>query len=120
MKNVSYLKDRRKELRNNHTPAEEFLWQYLKSSRLKGRKFRRQESIDNYIVDFYCPAEKLIVELDGDVHSDPAQAKYDRERDQLLRDLGNKVLRFENDRVFGDVRGVLAVIEGSFDQPQPE
>jgi len=53
--NRKYLKDRRKELRNNSTQAEKFLWHYIKDSKLEGRKIRRQHSIGNYIVDFYCP-----------------------------------------------------------------
>ncbi|MFI5384261.1 MAG: endonuclease domain-containing protein [Methanosarcina thermophila] len=68
IKNISYLKARRKELRENLTPAEAALWNVLKSSQFKNRKFRRQHSIGKYIVDFYCPAEKLIIELDGAVH----------------------------------------------------
>ena len=58
----------RKELRNNATPAEAFLWKHLQRSQLEGRKFRRQHSIHNFIVDFYCASEGLIVELDGQVN----------------------------------------------------
>ncbi len=114
--NVNYLKDRRKSLRNNLTPAEAKLWSALKNSSFKDRKFRRQHSIENYIVDFYCPAEKIIVELDGQVHMDPMQAQYDTERDKRLSELGNKVLRFENKFVFNDLDGVLRVIEEHFKQ----
>ena len=91
IKNVTYLKDRRKDLRNNLTPAEATLWKYLKGSTLKDRKFRRQHSIGNYIVDFYCPEEKLIIELDGEVHNDPMQAVYDAERSEWLISMGNNL-----------------------------
>src|SRR5579872_4184975 len=90
--NVTYLKDRRKALRNNLTPAEATLWKMLKGSALN-RKFRRQHSIENYIVDFYCPEEKLIIELDGQVHNDPIQSFYDMERRERLEELGNRMLR---------------------------
>lgn len=67
--NRKYLKQRRKDLRNNATISEKRLWIALKKSQLKGRKFRRQHSIENYIVDFYCPSEKLIIEVDGNMHN---------------------------------------------------
>lgn len=59
--NKKYLIDIRKELRRNMTPAEAYIWNELKGSQLEGRKFRRQHSIYNYIVDFYCPSEQLII-----------------------------------------------------------
>jgi len=110
IKNVSYLKDRRRELRNNLTPAEAALWSVLKNSQFQNKKFRRQHSIGNYIVDFYCPSEKIIIELDGNIHTDPGQSIYDFERDECLKKLDNKVLRFENRLVFEDMEGVLAQI----------
>ena len=113
--NVTYLKDRRKELRNNLTPAEAALWRELKNKGLGHRKFRRQHSIENYIVDFYCPQEKLIIELDGEVHNDRMQAEYDQVRDDRLKQLGNKILRFENHQMFNDMEGVLRVIQQNFD-----
>lgn len=98
--NRGYLKDRRKELRQNLTPAEARLWTILKGKGLKGRKFRRQHSVENYILDFYCPEEKLAIEMDGAVHNDPIQAFHDAERDARLHALGIRVLRFENKLVF--------------------
>ena len=70
--NQKHLKLRRRRLRNAATPAERALWLMLKGRQLGGRKFRRQHSIGPYIVDFYCPGERLIVELDGAVPDDPA------------------------------------------------
>jgi len=117
--NLGHLKDRRKELRNNLTPAEAKLWTMLKDKALKGRKFRRQHSIENYIADFYCPEEKLIIELDGNVHNAAAQAVYDQQRDNRLRELGYTVLRFENKLVFEQPVMLLDEIERHFLPPQP-
>ena len=61
--NRKSLKPRRQDLRNNPTQAEAFLWGFLKHSQLEDKKFRRQASIGSYIVDFYCPSEKLVIEL---------------------------------------------------------
>lgn len=114
IKNVSYLKERRRELRNNPTAAETTLWKLLQNGQLEGRRFRRQYSIANYIVDFYCASEKLVIELDGEVHNDPINIQNDYERDEKLRYLGYKVLRFENKLVFQNPDGVLDIIKGHF------
>ena len=114
IKNVGYLKDHRKELRNNLTPAEAALWNILKNNQLKGRKFRRQHSIENYIVDFFCPSEKLIIELDGQVHFNNNASFGDADRDARLAELGYVVLRFENKDVFKSEEWVIAEIEKHF------
>jgi very-short-patch-repair endonuclease len=93
------LKAVRQDLRNHATPAERALWQMLKKRQLHGRKFRRQHSIGRYILDFYCPAETLAVELDGAVHNDPLRAQHDAERQRDLEVLGVRVLRFRNQMV---------------------
>lgn len=111
-------RDRRKELRSHLTPAEAALWQMLKNSQLKDRKFRRQHGISCYIVDFCCPAENLIIELDGEVHNDPQQAEYDRERDVCLQQLGFKILRFENKQVFRHAEAVLHIIASTFSKTE--
>ena len=101
-------------MRNHATPAEATLWRHLKGKRLRGRKFRRQHSIGRYVLDFYCPAEKLAVELDGEVHRDPFRARYYDERHAYLRDHGIRVLRFENRDVFEQPDFVLRAIAGCF------
>ena len=101
--NRKYLKDRRKELRNNSTQSEKFLWHYIKESKLEGRKFRRQHSIGNFIVDFYCPRERLVVELDGNVHFTDEVIEYDTKRTNFLESLNIKVIRFENQEVMFEV-----------------
>jgi|SRR5690606_5325770 len=112
--NHKYLEKFRKKLRNEGTSAEAFLWRYLKGSQFEGRKFRRQHSITNYIVDFYCPSEKLIIELDGQVHFNEAAQEYDQKRQKELEDLGFKVIRFENKMVFDFLPSVLQEIKDNF------
>lgn len=114
--NKKYLKSFRKDLRNNGTPAETFIWKQLQKRRLKGRKFRRQHSIKNFIVDFYCPAEQLIIELDGEVHNTPKAQEKDNKRDLELEELGFTVIRFENKMVFEALPSVLKEIEDNFEQ----
>ena len=108
------LKEKRTNLRNNLTPAEAKLWSALKNRQLHDRKFIRQHSIANYIVDFYCPAEKLIVELDGQVHFNPGASENDLIRTEQLSQLGFTIIRFENKLVFEDMDGVLCEIARHF------
>lgn len=112
--NKEYLKKYRRDLRNNLTPAEVTLWKALQNSNLEGRKFRRQHSIGNYIVDFYCPSEKIIIELDGSVHDDYSAQMHDLERTAFLNELNMKVIRFENDEVFSNLVNVLEEIKRNF------
>jgi very-short-patch-repair endonuclease len=81
---------------------------------LENRKFRRQHSIENYILDFYCPQENLAVELDGDIHNGFSQRKHDKKRDAYLESIGIKVLRFENKFVFENPAGLLKTIKNEF------
>jgi very-short-patch-repair endonuclease len=101
---------RRKELRNNATPEEIILWNYLKNSKL-GFKFRRQHSIGGYIIDFYCPEKRITIELDGKHHD--YQLMYDKTRDTYLQSLGVTVLRFKNDQVANDLDTILEKIVNS-------
>lgn len=112
--NLPYLKTFRKKLRNNATPAEATLWTMLSGKKLEGRKFRRQHSVANYILDFYCPSEKLAIELDGQGHFETTQAEYDRERDLFLNHCGIKVLRFENKEVYEHPEGLLESVKNEF------
>lgn len=112
--NRGHLKQTRKDLRNNATAAEATLWRFLQKSQLEGRKFRRQHSIGNYIVDFYCPEEKLVVELDGEGHFHQSGFEYDQERTSYLQSLNLRVLRFENEEVFKATESVLSKIKSAF------
>jgi very-short-patch-repair endonuclease len=100
--NRKSLRSFRSSLRNSSTSAEVALWVMLKSKKLEGRKFRRQYSIGSYIVDFCCPSEKLIIELDGAPHGEYQRIQKDEIRDKYLESLGFTVLRFENRFVFQD------------------
>ena len=115
--NLKRLMPRRRELRTSLTPAEARLWKHLKDSQLFGRKFRRQHSAGMYILDFYCPSEKLAIELDGASHDCDAAQLYDRQRDEFLRSAGIRVLRFRNDDVLRNLDGVLSEIRGHFTTP---
>jgi very-short-patch-repair endonuclease len=114
----SQYRDNRKELRKTLTPAEATLWNALKSKQLLNRKFTKQHSIEHFIVDFYCPAEKLVVELDGQGHFAPGASYADSDRDARLMELGFKILRFENKLVFQNLEGLLADISAAFSNPQ--
>lgn len=94
-----------RELRSNQTPAEQVLWEKLRGNRLNGWHFRRQQIIGGYIVDFYCHRASLAVELDGSIHA--SQREYDADRDQILAELGVRVLRFPNEEVITDLSMVL-------------
>ena len=106
----SPVKGRARELRGQQTAAEEVLWDLLRGRQIQGLKFRRQFPIESYIVDFYCHERHLVVELDGNVHSDPQQAAHDENRDAYLRARGLSVLRLRNESVFEDAPGVLRCI----------
>ncbi len=112
--NSPELKKYRQDLRNNLTKAEVTLWKYLKSKQLEGRKFRRQFSVRNYILDFYCVEENLAIELDGQEHYSEAGYESDLKRSNFLREQGIRVLRFENEDVFKNTEEVLGEIKKHF------
>lgn len=97
-----------REMRQSPTDAEALLWTRLRKRNLAGFKFRHQHIIQTYIVDFYCPAAKLVIEIDGSIHNQ--QREYDNERDADLRAMGYKILRFSNENVLNNISGVLAKI----------
>jgi very-short-patch-repair endonuclease len=98
----------RKKLRNQFSLAEILLWVELKGKQLKGYKFRRQHGIGPYIVDFYCPALRLVIEVDGDSHFESDQAiSRDRVRQKYLESLGITVMRFQNYDVYTNLDGVV-------------
>jgi very-short-patch-repair endonuclease len=97
-----------KEMRSNMTTAEKTLWQNLRANRLGGWHFRRQQIIFGYIVDFYCHATSLIVEVDGEIHQ--SQHAADRERDTILTEKGFKILRFRNHEIESDISAILTKI----------
>jgi very-short-patch-repair endonuclease len=102
------LIDRAKELRKNMTPAEKKLWYQF----LKNFKYRvlRQRPIDHFIVDFYCPHLKLVIEVDGDSHSSEDTQTYDAERSSVLEGYGLSVVRFTNQQVIYEFESVCKAI----------
>jgi very-short-patch-repair endonuclease len=97
-----------RDLRRRATLTEKLLWEQLRHHRLDGKQYRRQHSIGPYIVDFVCPQDGLIIEIDGEIHEQ--QRENDAMRDDYLRSLGYTVLRFTNDQVLDNLEGVLSVI----------
>ena len=97
-----------KELRRNMTEAETILWQCLRTNKLGGWHFRRQQVLFGYIADFYCHAASLVVEVDGEIHK--SQHVADRERDAILESKGFNVIRFQNREVEHDLNTVLRKI----------
>ncbi len=100
----------RKQLRKSATPQEIIIWSRLRRKKLE-YKFKRQYSIGHYVVDFCCPARKLIIELDGWQHRQENNNGYDKERTRYLGNLGFKVLRFWNNDVNKNLEGVILRIE---------
>lgn len=100
------------QLRRNHTPSEDLLWQALRNRQLKGRKFRRQVPIGAFIVDFYCPSERLVVEVDGSIHDDQQEA--DSERQTLIESLGIRFVRVTSDDVINSLGEVLEKLTSEF------
>lgn len=108
--NLKSQMPKRKWLRNQATLAEQRLWMCLKGKQLNGWKFRRQYGIGFYIVDFYCPALRLVIEVDGGYHLAPEQQRKDQERQDFIASLGIHVLRFTNEQVLEELPQVLAAI----------
>ena len=100
-----------KSLRRRRTSAENVLWQKLRDRALCGLKFRREHQIDCWIVDFYCPELRLIVEVDGGIHDDPDQKVYDEQRSAQLSEKGLTILRFTNEEVIRDISRVMLRLE---------
>jgi very-short-patch-repair endonuclease len=96
-----------KKLRANTTPHERILWRALRELPTDGTHFRRQAPIGPYIVDFFCPAKRLIIELDGGHHNEDETAHRDRERQEWLENEGYRVVRFWNSEVTADLEAVL-------------
>ena len=103
--NESEQKILRKELRSHATPAEAVLWKMLKGRNADGMKFRRQQGIGPYVLDFYCPELRLCVELDGSSHD--YKYEYDEQRTKFLQNQGIRVLRFSNEQVWQGIDSVV-------------
>ena len=100
-----------RELRKELTRAEAVLWQHLRDRRLFNKKFRRQHVLRGFILDFYCPEEKLVIELDGSIHL--TQKEYDKLRQACIEDIEIRFLRFNNNDILKKINKVLKTIEKS-------
>ncbi len=121
-----YLREKMTEiarkLRKQQTKSEAILWEALINRKLEGKKFRRQHPIGKFVVDFYCDAERLIVEVDGSIHEQPEQQELDRQRQALLESLGLRFVRLSATQVETDLASSLDTIRGAFlpsSQPSP-
>ena len=104
----------RRELRHNLTEPEKRLWQILRNKQM-GVKFRRQHGIGDYIVDFYCPELKLVIEVDGDSHFSEEALNYDKARDDFMLSLGIMTVRLKNDDVMKNIEGVYRYLKRQID-----
>ncbi|MGB3207819.1 MAG: endonuclease domain-containing protein [Crinalium sp.] len=102
------IEEAARRLRQELTPAESILWQALRGRQIEGLKFRCQHPVGRFIVDFYCPSVKLVIEVDGGIHDQ--QQVYDQARTEKLEAFGYHVLRFTNDQVMKDLSAVLEQI----------
>ncbi len=107
LKGQKYNLNLKRRFRSEMTPAELKLWSRLRGQQFQGLKFRRQHGIGPYIVDFYCPARALVIEVDGDSHADEYQTVNDAQRAAFLNSLGLQVLRYANDDIHKNLDGVL-------------
>lgn len=109
------LKNLARNLRKSMTDAEILVWSKIRRKQINGMQFYRQKTIGNYIVDFYCPRGKLVVEIDGGQHYESQGARKDRERDCHLQMIGLSVLRFSDLDVLRNINGVLEEIHNYLD-----
>lgn len=97
-------------LRREATPAEAILWQRLRAAQFGGLRFRRQQPLGPFVVDFFCARARLVIELDGDSHEGEAKARRDAQRQAWLEQQGFRVLRFFNAEVYRHPEDVLETI----------
>ena len=111
------MQQRARQLRTELTATEQLLWSRLRRRQMAGYKFRRQQVLGPYIVDFVCLEKKLVIELDGGQHTE--QRQYDQSRTRWLEPREFLVLRFWHNQVFQELEGVLRVIEAALVSPPP-
>ena len=102
--------EKRRLLRQNITKAEKLIWDNIRDRQLENCKFRRQYSVDRFVIDFYSAEFKLAIEIDGDSHFQNGAAEYDQARQEFMESVGIKFIRFTNNDVYGNLSGVLESI----------
>jgi very-short-patch-repair endonuclease len=113
------LKPNARKLRGNMTDAEQKLWYRLRRKQINGWQFYRQKPLGPYIVDFYCAAAHLVVEIDGGQHFEPEHQREDQQRDAYLAGLGLRVLRFDNRQALLETDAVVEMIAECQIPPSP-
>ena len=108
--NRSSERDKRRHLRKSETKAEAVIWSKVREKQILGLSFRRQYSVGPYVIDFYCPALKLAVEIDGDSHFQEGVQADDQLREDFISSFGIRFLRFTNEEVYRNLEGVLETI----------
>ena len=111
--NITPLKERRRYLRSHLPRAEVLLWMRLSNKQMLGYKFRRQYSVDQFVIDLYCPELKLAIEVDGDNHFTPLARVYDEGRQHHIESFGIRFLRVVNEDVYHNLDAVLDEIEAT-------
>lgn len=114
------LKYTARTLRKNMTDTEKLLWSRIRRKQLKGYQFYRQKTIGNYIVDFYCPSAKLVIELDGSQHYTNEGKQKDQVRDQYLIGIGLQVMRYPSTDVFSNIDGIVDEIYEQLHKESPQ
>jgi adenine-specific DNA-methyltransferase len=109
-----------RDLRTRSTLGEQELWLALRRKQLAGRKFRRQQPVGPFVLDFYCSAERLSVEVDGSIHDDPDQVQLDAERQRLIESLGIRFVRLPNDLVMHNLAAALTRITAAFERTEAQ
>jgi len=116
--NKSTMKERRRGLRKNLSKAEAIMWKHLSRRQMHGCKFRRPYSVDQYVLDFYCPELKLAIEVDGDSHFATGAEEYDKERQEHIEAYRIRFLRFTNVDVCENLDGVCQDIFDTIEENQ--
>jgi very-short-patch-repair endonuclease len=109
-KNIKDLKARRVELRKNTTKTEVILWDKIRNRQVENMKFKRQYSVVGYVVDFYCPEIRLVIEIDGDSHFTEKGVEKDVVRTKLINSLKINILRFTNDEIYNNLENALEIL----------
>ncbi len=114
--NKKGMQSRRRTLRNNMPKSEVILWSKLKNKQILGERFLRQYSVDQYVLDFYCPRLKLAIEVDGDSHFVTGTEEYDKERQEYIEAFGIQFLRFTNEDVCKNVDGACQIVYNTIEE----
>ena len=112
--NRHFQAGRRRVLHNNLTPSEALLWKSLKGKRLEGKKFEKWQSFGDYTIKFFCPSEKLAIELDGDITLVPSEWHVEQKKEEFLNQQGIRIIRIKDEDVLEAKEAVLARITMEF------